>query len=66
MLSTIMLLTTFIGKLPAMRNRMPPPSSFARFASTRLPVMSTEPLPGESAAVFGGSSPATMMPPPSS
>ena len=65
-LFTIMLSLTFMGKLPAMMNRMPPPSSLARLAWIRFLVISTAPLPGESVLASAGSWPAIMMPPPSS
>ena len=65
-LLTIMLLNTFIGKLPAIRNRIPPPSSLARLAWITLWLMVTAPEPGERIDGSIGSWPAIMIPPPSS
>ena len=47
MLLAMMLFTTFIGAVPAIRNRIPPPSSLARLAWMTLLVISTAPEPGE-------------------
>ncbi len=48
------------------RSRMPPPSSLARLAWIRLASMLTGPVPSDSWVVVAGSSPATMIAPPSS
>ena len=61
-----MLLETFIGKLPAIRNRIPPPSSLAMLAWTRFSWMETGPEPGERIEGSVGSWPAIMIAPPSS
>jgi hypothetical protein len=55
-----------IGTLPAIRNRMPPPSSLAMLAWTRFSWIDTAPEPGERIEGSVGSAPATMIPPPSS
>ena len=51
---------------PAMRKRMPPPSSFERLAWITLWSMVTEPAPWLRNTLFGGSSPPIMIAPPSS
>ena len=65
-LFAIMLFVTFIGKLPAIRNRRPPPSSLARFAWMRFRRMSPRRSPATARSGSVGSSPAIMIPPPSS
>ena len=62
----IMLFSTVIGKLPACRNRRPPPSSLAALTETKLSVIVTGPAPAEGCVGSAGSWPAIMMPPPSS
>jgi hypothetical protein len=66
MLSVIRLLTMPIGKFPACSNRIPPPSSLARLSWMRFSCTLTGPEPAEGWLRFAFSSPAIMIPPPSS